>query len=177
LGIYYLTCDHAQEPGEREKGKELAFASDAEALMALDNKQIGMHTPIRVRIDRDEIIEAHAERPKPVPKNRIVRTTVGRLIFNDQLRREMPFYNYPLSQKGSARVIADCHERLGRAETIKLLDRIKELGFKNSTLAGLSFGLTDLRIPAAKPKILEAAQKIVDKVERNFANGVITPME
>ncbi len=177
LGIYYLTCDHAGEPGEREKGKEWAFASVDEALMAYQMKRIGLHTPIRVRISKADIIETLAEAPKPIKPGSLVRTTVGRCQFNDFLDPRMPFYNYPLSQKGSARVIADCHARLGRRATIELLDRIKEAGFKHSALAGLSFGLTDLRVPETKPKILDAAQRQVDKVEKNFGNGVITPME
>jgi len=177
LGIFYLTCDHAGEPGERPKGQERSFGSPDEALTALEFRQIGMHTPIRVRIRRREIVNGHTEAATPVAAGGRVLTTVGRCIFNDILAAGMPFYNYPLSQKGSARVIADCHERLGRAATIELLDNIKELGFKFSTLAGLSFALTDLRVPETKSKILDAAQKAVDKVERNFANGVITPME
>ncbi len=177
LGIYYLTCDHASEPGETEKGKERAFVSPAEAMLAHDQKQIGMHTPIRCRIDRAEYVQAQGEQPIPVPESKVIRTTVGRLIFNDALDHGMPFYNYGLSQKGSARVIADCHERLGRRATIDLLDKIKQIGFKNSTLAGVSFGLTDLRVPEKKQAILDAAQKIVDRVEKNFSNGVITPME
>jgi len=177
LGIFYLTCDHAGEPGEREKGREIAFASMDEALLALHGGQIGIHTPIRVCIREKEIINGQNESPVLTPGSGVVLTTVGRCIFNDVLHAELPFYNYPLSQKGSARVIADCHERLGRKATVELLDSIKNVGFRWSTLAGLSFALTDLRIPEAKPKILEAAQKVVDRVERNYANGVITPME
>ncbi len=177
LGIYYLTCNHAGEAGEREPGKELTFASMDEALIALHNKHIGIHTPIRVRIASKQIINGQNEAPEPAPANGLVLTTVGRCLFNEVLPAEMPFYNYPLSQKGSARVIADCHRQLGRKATIELLDAIKSLGFRRSTLAGLSFGLTDLRIPPTKQRILDAAQKIVDRVERDFANGVITPME
>jgi len=177
LGIFYLTCDHAGESGEREKGKERCFSSAEEALMALELKQIGMHAPIRVRIREQEVIHAHDRLAEPTPATRAIVTTVGRCIFNDALHPQMPFYNYPLSQKGSARVIADCHERLGRAATLELLDAVKSLGFRYSTLAGLSFGLSDLRVPETKAKILEAAQKRVDRVERDFTNGVITPME
>jgi DNA-directed RNA polymerase subunit beta' len=176
MGIYYLTCDHAGEPGERPKGQERAFASPEEAMLALSLRQIGMHTPIRVRIPRREVVQGKEKMPEPMPANGRLVTTVGRCIFNDILDPALPFYNYPLG-KGLSRVIDECHDRLGRAATIALLDRIKEIGFKYSTLAGLSFALTDLRIPLAKPKILEAAQKVVDRVERNFANGVITPME
>ena len=177
LGIYYLTCNHAGEIGEREKGKEWAFKSAEEAYAAFYSGKIGMHTPIRVRITREEVIHGQTEPAKKTPANKLIRTTVGRCLLNDVLNPAMPFYNYPLSQKGAARVIADCHERLGRAATIELLDQIKEYGFKNSCLAGLSFALADLRVPETKPKILDAAQKTVDKVEKNFQNGVITPME
>ena len=177
MGIFYLTCDHAGDLGEREKGREQGFTSVEEGLMALYCGKIGIHAPVRVRIPHKEIINGHTESAQPTPENGVVVTTVGRCILNDALHPDLPFYNYPLSQKGSARVIADCHRRLGRKATVELLDSIKAVGFRHSTLAGLSFGLTDLRIPESKPKILDAAQKVVDRVEKNFANGVITPME
>ncbi|MBN2445284.1 MAG: DNA-directed RNA polymerase subunit beta' [Phycisphaerae bacterium] len=176
MGIYYLTSNHASEPGEREPGKERAFGGMREALMAHYLHQIGMHTPIKVRIDRAQVVQGKKESPTPTPKNGVIVTTIGRCIFNDILPEKMPFYNYPLG-KDTSRVIADCFARLGRAATVELLDNVKELGFKQSTLAGLSFGVTDLRIPESKPKILDAAQKIVDRVEQNYSNGVITPME
>jgi DNA-directed RNA polymerase subunit beta' len=158
------------------KGEERCFSSPEEAMLAHEMGQIGMHTPIRVRIRKDMYVPGRKESPIPTPENRRIRTTVGRCIFNDFLPTEMPFYNCPFG-KDAARVIADCHAILGRRETVYLLDRIKEFGFRHSTLAGLSFGLTDLRVPESKPKILDAAQKIVDKIEQNFQNGVITPME
>ncbi len=176
MGIYYLTGDHLGEPGEKEKGHERAFCDTQEAFMALTLGQIGMHTPIRVRIDKPEIVSGKKEPPRPTPANGRITTTVGRCIFNDILDPQMPFYNYPLG-KDTSRVIADCFRQLGRRKTVALLDAVKEIGFKTSTLAGLSFGVTDLRIPAAKQKILDAAQKVVDRVERNYSNGVITPME
>ena len=176
MGIYYLTCDHASELGERPEGQERAFVAPEEAMLAHALRQIGMHTRIKVRIKKAEIVQGRDASAEPMSKNGLVRTTVGRCIFNDRLDAAMPFYNYPVG-KGISRVIADCHSRLGRSATIELLDRIKELGFRNSTLAGLSFALTDLRIPDTKYKILDAAQKVVDRVEKNCQNGVITPME
>jgi DNA-directed RNA polymerase subunit beta' len=176
MGIYYLTCEHAAEPGERPEGQERAFASPEEAMLAQAMGQIGMHTPIRVRIREDYVVAGRKDAPTPAPGNKVLRTTVGRCIFNDFLPAKMPFYNCAFG-KDAARVIADCHAQLGRRETVKLLDAIKEFGFKSSTLAGLSFGITDLRIPANKQKILDAAQKVVDRIEKNYSNGVITPME
>ncbi len=175
LGIYYLTF---MSPDKSRDPKDvMAFSTVEEALMAYAMGKVGIHDPILCRVTRDRVVAEHKKGPAPVPANRRILTTPGRLIFNDVLPREMPFYNYPLSQKGSARVIADCHALLGRAATIALLDNVKELGFKNSTLAGLSFGVHDLRIPAAKQKIIDAAQKAVDKIERGFHAGAITPME
>ena len=175
LGIFYLTTDHITLPVE-EKDMP-AFADEHEAMLAYALGKIGVHDRIRVRVQRKEVIGGQDQVPQPVPPSRIVKTTVGRLIFNDILPPEMPLYNYSLSQRGSARVIADCHAKLGRSKTIDLLDDIKEIGFRHSTLAGLSFGVNDMRIPAAKQKIINAGQKQVDRIERGFAQGALTKLE
>ncbi len=177
LGIYYITALLGGEPGQREPGKELAFRDYAEALLAYQRKVIGMHTAIKVRIDRKAVVSGQGKGPEPVPASRVVVTTVGRCMFNDILPPQMPFYNYTLSGKGGSRVIADCYQLLGRPATITLLDDMKELGFKMSTLAGLSFGITDLRIPARKRQIIEEAQKKADRVEKNLNAGAITDRE
>src|SRR5204863_4552567 len=89
----------------------------------------------------------------------------------------MPFYNYALTAKGSSRVIADTYAQLGRPATIKLLDNMKSLGFKRSTLAALSFGITDIRSPDSKATILDEGQKKADKIEKNYRMGAITDQE
>ncbi len=176
MGIFYLTLDYAPRtlPPDHQPRR---FANVHEALLAYETGKITIHEKIRCRVDRDRVITSAKSGPEPVPADRVVETTVGRLIFNDILPPEMPMYNYPLSQKGAGRVIADCHHQLGRAKTIDLLDRIKEIGFKHSTLAGLSIGVRDLRVPAAKGRIIAAAQKRVDQIERSYNQGAITPME
>ncbi|HKQ47679.1 MAG TPA: DNA-directed RNA polymerase subunit beta' [Phycisphaerae bacterium] len=174
MGIFYLTCDHAHEASLEPKR---SFSTFQEALLAYELGKISIHEQIRVRIDREQMVEGQKKRPVPVAANRVIKTTVGRLIFNDILPVGMPFYNYPLSQKGAGRVIADCYAHLGRAETIDFLDRIKELGFKRSTLAGLSFGLTDMRIPDKKKFFIEEAQKKVDRITKAFQQGAITNLE
>jgi len=176
LGIFYLTCEYSPD-GPDSNRKIRCFSDPHEAMMAYDAGKITIHEKIRCRIERKAMITSQKSGPVPVPANGVVETTVGRLIFNDILPPEMPLYNYPLSQKGAGRVIADCHHLLGRAATIDLLDRIKALGFKHSTLAGLSIGVHDLRVPAAKQAIINAAQKVVDRIERGYAQGAITPME
>ena len=176
MGIFYLTMDFS--PQELDpKAKLPTFASEHEAFMAHDSGKITIHQRIRCRVNRTHQIKSQKGSPEPLPANRVVETTVGRLIFADILPTEMPLYNYGLSGKGAGRVIADCHHLLGRAATIDLLDNIKQIGFRQSTLAGLSFGVHDMRIPAEKLRIIAAAQKIVDRIEKGYQRGAITPME
>ena len=177
LGIYYLTVAHKGETGHREPGKEMAFHDINEALAAYHRKQIGMHSMIKVRVERDHVVTSDSKPEEPIPANKVLTTTIGRLIFNDILPVGMPFYNLALSAKGGSRVIADCYKFLGRPATIDLLDNMKELGFKNSTLAGLSFAITDLRIPAKKQAIIDAQQRKADRVEKNLSIGAITERE
>src|SRR2546423_9367666 len=110
-------------------------------------------------------------------KSNVIFTTVGRCLFNDQLPKEMPFYTYALPSAGQSRVIADCYAQLGRPATIKLLDDMKSLGFKRSTLAGLSFGITDIRSPDSKQTILDEGQKKADRIDKNYRMGAITDQE
>jgi DNA-directed RNA polymerase subunit beta' len=200
LGTYYITSDR-----ELDKGEFNLYNSVPEALMAFDVGKIHMHTRIFVRLtSRQEVVpddksgavsiqdvswkqlEEHRKRKnpdyvaKPKPprfKSHVILTTVGRCMFNDVLPKEMPFYNYALTAKGASRVIADTYERLGRPATIKLLDDMKALGFKRSTLAALSFGITDIRSPDNKEEILANGQKKADQIEKQFKVGATTDLE
>src|SRR5687768_11626474 len=199
LGIYYMTVDR-----ENDKGENSMFNSEEEAILALELGKIRMHSRIFVRLDRDKVVASEKTgavpirdeawktleierkrrdanyQPKPMHakfNSSMVLTTVGRVLFNDQLPTEMPFYNYALPSAGQSRVIADCYAQLGRPATIKLLDDMKALGFKRSTLAGLSFGITDIRSPDSKLTILEEGQKKADKIEKNYRMGAITDQE
>ena len=102
LGIYYLTVAHKGEPGERPAGKELAFTDIHEALLAYTRKHIGMHTLIKVRVDRKDSVESDSKPEAPIPANRVVTTTMGRLIFNDILPVGMPFYNLGFRPRAAA---------------------------------------------------------------------------
>ncbi|MFP3937002.1 MAG: DNA-directed RNA polymerase subunit beta', partial [Phycisphaerae bacterium] len=186
LGIYYLTsgrgAEHVDEGlrrvpyGPEEDSAEYPFfADDQEAMRAHAFGRIGMHARILLRVPKGmESVEKEGLRK--VEDGKLV-TTVGRIIFNDILPEGMPFYNYPLSQKGAGRVISDCYQRLGRGDTLELLDNIKDLGFGYSTLAGISFGVSDLRIPEVKAKMLEKAQKMVDQIEADYHAEAITEGE
>src|SRR5262245_59792822 len=89
----------------------------------------------------------------------------------------MAFYDVAMTSKQLARVISDCYLLLGRRETIELLDRMKDLGFKESTRSGLSFAADDLRTPGNKESVLKATTKEVDRFLRQYGDGNITEME
>ena len=83
-------------------------------------------------------------------KTGLFETTVGRVIFNDILPEGMPYYNLTLDKGKLKRVVSDCYQILSRSETVALLDRLKELGFHEATLSGISFAASDLKIPKSK---------------------------
>jgi DNA-directed RNA polymerase subunit beta' len=171
MGNYYLTY---MEPRDTTEEKELRlFRNTFEAIMALELGKIELHTRIKVRLGDVKIIGDL----KPENESHIIETTAGRCIFNDILPEEMPFYNITMSQKMLSRVISDCFEFTGSSETVDLLDRIKDLGFKYATLAGLSFGITDLKIPEKKAQIIEQTEKKVGKILKNYDDGVLTEGE
>ncbi|MDP6546994.1 MAG: DNA-directed RNA polymerase subunit beta' [Phycisphaerae bacterium] len=183
LGVYYLTTDHGAEFVSDDvetiacsDGQDRPiYATTNAAITAYTLGRVGMHAQIVLRVPRDtEVIEGDKMR---VASDGKIMTTPGRCIFNDVLSEGMGFYNYPLGQKGAARVIRDCYVRLGRSDTLILLDLMKALGFKYSTVAGTSFGITDAKIPGDKAKIIDAAQKRVDRIEDDFHNDAITDGE
>jgi DNA-directed RNA polymerase subunit beta' len=109
--------------------------------------------------------------------NGLVNTTVGRVHFNDILNSRMAYYDLPLSGKHLSRIIADCYQSLGRRETITLLDRMKDLGFRESTRSGLSFATDDLRTPESKEVIIRKTEKDVEQVLKQYQRGIITEGE
>ncbi len=148
--------------------------------MAHDLGKITLHDKIRVRIPHKIVKEKSSEKrfdPSDGKAVHLVETTAGRCIFNDMLPKGMPFYNLTMAQKKLSGVISDCLTYAGSAETVDLLDRIKDLGFRYATLAGLSFGLTDMKIPAKKADIIVDTEKRVSKIHKNYDEGVLTERE
>ena len=183
LGIYYLTSNHGSEfvredvPTVQHKdGKSYpAFADPHQAIMAHAMGRIGMHAKVLLRVPKGlAVVESDGK--YTCEDGRLV-TTAGRCIFNDILPEGMAFYNLPLSQKGAGRVISDCYAALGKEATLDLLDSIKAMGFRQSTLAGMSFGITDLAVQGTKEKILADSQKRVDQIIKDYENDAITSGE
>jgi DNA-directed RNA polymerase subunit beta' len=183
LGIYYLTSGHGSEyVGKgirtapfRDGNRYPTFVEPADAMTAYELGIVGAHAPVIVRMPiGTKIIEADGAHEC---KDGKVLTTAGRCVFNDILAEGMGYYNYPLSQRGCGRVISDCFQALGKGATLELLDDIKRLGFRYSTLAGLSFGITDATIPSEKQAILDRAQKRVDRIQKDYEADAITEGE
>ncbi|MCA9319877.1 MAG: DNA-directed RNA polymerase subunit beta', partial [Planctomycetes bacterium] len=170
LGSFYMTTDH---PNERTA--ERPFASPTEVMTAWSNGKVRTHTKIKVRIAGKKNFVNREGEVEMV--DGIIQTTVGRVAFNDILDPRLSYYNVEMTKKALSRVITECHKQLGKKWTLRLLDDLKEFGFKSSTRAGLSFAKGDMRMPDRKPAIIKETEQHVLKIEENFANGIITDGE
>ena len=176
LGLYYLT--KAKKGG---KGEGRVFANTEEVLMALEAKEVETLTPIRLRytgpvLDMttayDDQDLTHTE---PVQYDKqYISTTVGRAILNDALSEGMPYVNGLLKKKGIGQLVNYCYLNLGLEVTVKMLDRIKDLGFQYATRSGLSVGLDDMVIPDTKYTVVRDAEKQVIAVQQQYLDGAIT---
>ncbi len=175
MGVYFVSM---MAPDTRPDESLMRFKDRMEAILAYEQGKITMHERIVVRLEGfKEVVQDQGKPPERMPTNQRIITAVGRLLFSEILQPGMPFYNCTLGKKGCARVVDDVYNYCGRSATIDLLDRLKEIGFKQSTVAGLSFGITDLRVPESKQALIGEAQKKVDRVEKNFGRGLITERE
>ena len=176
LGCYYLTKD---KPGAKGEGR--VFTSPDEVLLALDVKEVTTQTPIKLRIQGDlmDLTQEHDTQDvmrATVQENirRVINTTVGRVIFNDQIPPGLPFFNGTLKKKGLQSLVNYCHIRLGHEMTVKMLDDLKNLGFLYATKAGISIGIDDLVTPEAKKDLVAKAERDVIEVDKQYRDGVIT---
>jgi DNA-directed RNA polymerase subunit beta' len=168
LGNFYITY-----MAKGMQGEGMLFRDPAEAITAMDMGKVNVHAVVKVRLPEGKKVRGS----NSSGKGSVIETTPGRCLFNDILPEKMPFYNIVMDKKQLGTVIHDCFEICGSGETIDLLDNIKEIGFKRAALAGISFGLTDLRIPDEKVEIIDATQKRVDRVMKNYQNGILTEGE
>jgi len=173
LGCYYLTC---MRPDPRPDEQVPRFPDEEAVLSALDFEAIHYHTRLYVRLTKyKEVVDRHGQVSR-YDGQRIL-TTAGRVYFNEQLPRGLPFYNQTLDKGKLKVIITACHDILGRGPTIELLDTMKDLGFKHATLAGISIAARDLRMPPKKTEIINKAQRQVEQIERRYRSGVITDGE
>jgi DNA-directed RNA polymerase subunit beta' len=155
LGIYYLTSER-----EKSDGKEKLYKGMQDAILAYEYGLITLHTPIKVKIE-----------------DRILKTTVGRIIFNQTLPEGHKFVNKEVSKKELISIIAECIGKFPQSAVIEMLDAIKQTGFKYSTRSGLTIGVDDIDVPPEKAKIIANAEKKIEKIEDYYKQGLITELE
>jgi DNA-directed RNA polymerase subunit beta' len=157
LGLYYLTRDRDFAQGE---GK--IFSSPEEVRSAYDAGEIDIHAKITVRI-----------------KGKRYQTTTGRMILREIVPNELPFEltNRVMDKKTLANIIDRCFRECGQKKTVLLADRLMRLGFQYSTKAGISICMDDMKIPAAKAKLMDETEKEVGKIHKQYSEGLITDGE
>lgn len=170
MGCYYCTLKRPGRPGDG-----MVFSSPRECITAFQQGVVGRHASVKVRLPKDKRVKGEgAENYKP---GGMIETSPGRVLFNDILHPKMAFYNKTLSSKDLSNVISDCHQELGQRQTIDLLDRMKAIGFQESTLSGLSFGTTDLVVAPNKDEVIAKSEGEVLKQQKLYDRGVITGQE
>ncbi|MEN8136652.1 MAG: DNA-directed RNA polymerase subunit beta' [Thermodesulfobacteriota bacterium] len=157
LGLYYMTRERLLAKGE---GK--IFSSTSEAVLAYDYQEVHLQAKIKVRID-----------------GQLVETTVGRVLVGELLPEAVPFskVNKVMGKKELAQLVDYTYRHAGSKNTVLLADRLKDLGYEHSTLAGISISIHDMMIPVGKDDILAKAQSEVTEVENGYQNGVLTGSE
>jgi len=153
-GTYYLTLK------DSEKEDIKSFSCEQEASLAYDYNLIGLHETINVRINKE-----------------MVKTTIGRVIFNRIIPEKLQFINEVLGKGKIKNLIKDCLDIYGEERTVKFIDDLKNLAFKFITKSGLSWGFGDLPELPAKDKLIEDANDQVDQIKEQFEDGLLTESE
>lgn len=154
LGLHYISKVRCNA-----KGEGIVFSNIAEVVTAYQYKQVDLHARIKIRHN-----------------NNMIDTTVGRVLLFETLPEgsEFNWVNKILVKSDIAKLIEKVYYTFGSEPTVKCLDKIKKLGFYNSTMAGMSFEITNLLVPEKKDAIIKKSEKEVLKVEELYMDGVIT---
>lgn len=155
LGIYYLT---KRRNGARGEG--MMFSSSKEVMIAYNDRRIALHAPIKVRMN-----------------GKLLDTTVGRIIFNDILPKEIPYVNELLTKKGIEELIAQVYNKIGNYRTAILLDDLKSQGFYYAMRSGATVGIDDVIVPQEKDNLIGEAFKNVEAIQKRYERGIITDGE
>ena len=163
LGLYYIS---KIRPGA--KGEGLSFYGPEEAIIAHNEGKCDLHAQVKVVVD--DIVDGK-------PQKRMVETSVGRVIVNGIIPKEVGYVNKIISKKSLRDIIADVIKNVGFAEACEFLDGIKNLGYRMAYEAGLSFNLDDIIIPESKKDLVEKGNEEVRQITENYNMGFITDNE
>ena len=175
LGSYYLTIDKDQEKEEKY------FCSKEEAIMAYELKEIGVHDKIHVKLFKTV---------DGVEKTGIIKTTVGKLIFNESIPQDLGFVDrnnkdeefnlevdFLVTKKSLGKIIDKCYLKHGPTETSIMLDKIKALGYHYSSIGAITVAASDMIVPKEKYDLLRDADETIEKIEKMYKRGFISDDE
>src|SRR5947208_6138163 len=171
LGCFYLTAD-PRSPAAANSSDLKLFGSKTEVMFAHADGAVTTHERIRLANPdfgkKTEFGDAN---------RKVIETTVGRVTFSEIWPEEMGFPNKSVKKSELGDLIWKCYKICGHDKTVIMLDKLKELGFREATKAGVSIGIDDMIIPKEKDQEIDDAQKKIKEVEKQYRKGVITPGE
>ena len=168
LGLYYMTKAAKSTKNHVVKGEGLVFYSPEEAIIAYHQGKADLHAVVKVKVD-------DIEDGKPVKK--LIETTVGRILFNEVVPKEVGFLNELMTKRSLREIIGRVLKQTGTAKTARFLDDIKDLGFNYAFKGGLSFNLDDVIVPQEKLDLISEGYAQVDEILNNYNMGFITNNE
>ena len=172
LGSYFLTHSRVAQAKHKDEGRKPIFADQAEVEMALAEGSVELHQQILFRNPNKGVKTVFGDDTRG-----LIETTPGRVRFNEIWPAALGFINKNVGKKQLSDIIWRCWQTSGHEETVRALDRLKELGFKAATLSGCSIGITDMVIPAEKKEELEKAYVRLEEIDRQHRRGIITDRE
>jgi DNA-directed RNA polymerase subunit beta' len=161
LGCYYLT-EEKRNSGKDSKKVPL-FHNFDEAKVAHEMGHVDLRVPVEVRVNKET-----GER---------IKTTVGRIIFNEVLPEELGFRNHLMDKKAIKELVSECSHKLDNVRTAEMVDRMKNIGFEYATRSGISIAMNDLRLPDEKEGLLAEADARIAEIDEQFEMGLITDDE
>ena len=177
LGIYYLT---QERPGV--KGEGMVFKNVNEAILAYENGAATLHSKVKVRVSKTM--------PDGTVKTGTIESTIGRFIFNEIIPQDLGFVDrsipgnelklevdFHVAKKQLKQILEKVINVHGATQTAVTLDDIKAIGYKYSTRAAMTVSVSDMTVPASKPKLIADAQETVDRIAKNYRRGLITEEE
>jgi len=169
LGLYYMTKAKRNLPGDPVKGEGMTFYSAEEVNIAYNEKRVDLNAIVKVRTlvdgDNGELVF------------KVIETSVGRVLFNQVVPKEVGFINELLTKKALREIIARILTRTDVPRTAKFLDDMKDLGYSNAFRGGLSFSLGDIQVPEIKTSLITDANTEVESILMNYNMGLITNNE